>query len=104
MSFVQPLWRTSSIPRRSRVSISPLLLSTSRVGAIQNIRRASSKAKDQAPSNGDVKREIPSDVKEQDQELTGAAKLMAEALVEEESMKAEERWRERGEKLAADTP
>jgi len=39
-----------------------------------------------------------------EQELTGSAKLLAEALVEEETVKAKEHWRERSEKEAADAP
>lgn len=38
------------------------------------------------------------------EELTGSAKLMAEALVEEETMKAKEHWRELREKEAESAP
>lgn len=39
-----------------------------------------------------------------EQELTGSAKLLAEALVEEETVKAKEHWRDLSEKEAANTP
>lgn len=54
----------------------------------KNGQTASDKAQGEAPPTG----------------LTGAAKLMAEALVEEEGTRAKEKWRERSEQEAASSP
>lgn len=54
----------------------------------KNGHTARDKAQEEAPPTG----------------LTGAAKLMAEALVEEEGTRAKEKWRERSEQEAASSP
>ena len=79
-------------------AVSTSSVDSSEVSPLSNLRDETKPAEQQ---NGEV---LSAAEIARDKVLTGSAKLMAEALVEEETTKATDRWRERSEKEASDIP
>jgi hypothetical protein len=107
MSFRLSACRGVLSPRAQLPCCSPRVFKLSRPNRINQRLLATSRDDSEAPSieggTSQHKQEAINNVA-REEELTGSAKLLAEALVEEETIKAKEHWRELSEKEASSAP
>jgi hypothetical protein len=106
MSFRLSACRGVLPPRAQLPRCSPRVFKLSRPTRINQRSLATSSNSTDSPLPSGVTASNPEagENAARQEELTGSAKLMAEALVEEETMKAKEHWRELREKEAESAP
>jgi hypothetical protein len=106
MSFRLSACRGVLPPRAQLPCCSPRIFKLSRPARITQrpLATSSNITSSTSSSDGVSQNQEAGENAARQEELTGSAKLMAEALVEEETMKAKEHWRELREKEAESAP